>query len=153
MLHTTYDHMTPFGVIRMSLIDDELVEMGFVDGGTKYPSHQVLGKKIDDYFRSRIPIKYPVRFIRGTEFQQKVWSALLTIPLGELRTYGGIAEQIGSPKSSRAVGQACKRNPIGLVVPCHRVVGSNGKLTGYSGKDYIWLKEKLLKHELFLHKK
>ena len=153
MIQTTYDHMTPLGVIRMSLIDDELIEMSFVEDKTTYPQHPVLSKLIDNYFDHGTPIKYPVRFTSGTKFQKKVWNALLTIPLGELRTYAGIAEQIGHPTAFRAVGQACKRNPIGLVVPCHRVVGSDGKLTGYSGKDYIWLKEKLLNHELFLHVK
>lgn len=69
----------------------------------------------------------------GTEFQQKVWAALRTIPYGETRSYGEIAEQIGSPGASRAVGLANGRNPIGIIIPCHRVIGSTGGLTGYGG--------------------
>jgi len=69
----------------------------------------------------------------GTEFQRRVWAALRTIPYGETRSYGQIAEQIGSPGASRAVGLANGRNPIGIIVPCHRVIGSSGGLTGYGG--------------------
>ena len=69
----------------------------------------------------------------GTEFQKKVWNALLTIPYGETRSYGEIARQIGSPNSSRAVGAASGKNPISIVAPCHRVIGSSGKLVGFGG--------------------
>jgi methylated-DNA-[protein]-cysteine S-methyltransferase len=70
---------------------------------------------------------------KGTEFQKKVWNALLTIPYGETRTYGEIARQIGNPNSSRAVGAASGKNPISIVAPCHRVIGSSGKLVGFGG--------------------
>jgi methylated-DNA-[protein]-cysteine S-methyltransferase len=70
---------------------------------------------------------------RGTAFQQSVWRALLSIPLGATTSYGDIARGIGSPKASRAVGAAVGRNPIGIIVPCHRVIGQNGSLTGYAG--------------------
>jgi methylated-DNA-[protein]-cysteine S-methyltransferase len=69
----------------------------------------------------------------GTEFQRQVWSALRTIPYGETRSYGEIAEQIGKPGAFRAVGLANGRNPIGIIVPCHRVIGASGSLTGYGG--------------------
>lgn len=69
----------------------------------------------------------------GTKFQQKVWEALRTIPYGETRSYGEIALQIGSPGAFRAVGLANGRNPIGIIVPCHRVIGAGGGLTGYGG--------------------
>ena len=69
----------------------------------------------------------------GSEFQRHVWAALLTIPYGETRSYGEIAAQIGSPGASRAVGLANGHNPIGIIVPCHRVIGANGGLTGYGG--------------------
>jgi methylated-DNA-[protein]-cysteine S-methyltransferase len=71
--------------------------------------------------------------LRGTEFQRRVWKALLTIPYGETRSYGEIAEQIGAPGSARAVGLANGHNPIAIVVPCHRVIGASGSLTGYGG--------------------
>ncbi|PEG34799.1 cysteine methyltransferase [Mycolicibacterium agri] len=69
----------------------------------------------------------------GTEFQRRVWAALLTIPYGETRSYGEIARQIGAPGAFRAVGLANGHNPIGIIVPCHRVIGANGSLTGYGG--------------------
>lgn len=69
----------------------------------------------------------------GSEFQRRVWAALLTIPYGDTRSYGQIAAQIGSPNASRAVGLANGHNPIGIIVPCHRVIGANGSLTGYGG--------------------
>jgi len=71
--------------------------------------------------------------LNGTEFQRRVWAALRTIPYGETRSYGQIARQIGSPGASRAVGLANGRNPIGIIIPCHRVIGSTGDLTGYGG--------------------
>lgn len=71
--------------------------------------------------------------LNGTEFQRRVWAALQTIPYGETRSYGQIADQVGSPGAFRAVGLANGRNPISIVVPCHRVVGSSGGLTGYGG--------------------
>lgn len=71
--------------------------------------------------------------LHGSEFQRRVWKALLTVPYGETRSYGRIAEQIGAPGSARAVGLANGHNPIAIVVPCHRVIGANGTLTGYGG--------------------
>jgi len=72
----------------------------------------------------------PLEFF-GTDFQKKVWAALLTIPYGETRSYGEIAKQIGNPKACRAVGMANNRNPIAIICPCHRVIGSDGSLVGY----------------------
>ena len=82
---------------------------------------------------------------RGTEFQQQVWKALYDIPYGETRSYKQIAETIGNPRAVRAVGMANNRNPLLIVIPCHRVIGANGKLVGYGGG--IAMKEYLLKLE------
>jgi methylated-DNA-[protein]-cysteine S-methyltransferase len=82
---------------------------------------------------------------RGTEFQRSVWAALLTIPFGETRSYADIARQIGRPTAARAVGAANGRNPISIIAPCHRVIGSNGAMTGFAGG--IAAKEKLLAFE------
>jgi methylated-DNA-[protein]-cysteine S-methyltransferase len=79
---------------------------------------------------------------KGTEFQKSVWKALLTIPFGETRSYGEIARQIGRPTAVRAVGAANGRNPISIIAPCHRVVGSTGELTGFAGG--LAVKERLL---------
>lgn len=82
---------------------------------------------------------------QGTPFQKKVWKAMCEIPYGETRSYGDLARSIGSPKAFRAVGGACNRNPISIVQPCHRVVGTNGSLTGFFGG--LDLKAKLLDFE------
>ena len=81
----------------------------------------------------------------GTEFQRRVWEALRTIPYGETRSYGQIADQIGTPGASRAVGLANGRNPMSIIVPCHRVIGASGQLTGYGGG--LHRKEALLELE------
>jgi len=146
-IRTIYDEMTPFGLLRMVLVADRLVEMMFLQQDKEYPSHPVLSPMIQDYVLKKKAIKYPVTFEGGTQFQREVWNAMLTIPLGETRSYKDIAKQIGRPKALRAVGQACKRNPIGLVVPCHRVIGSGGEMRGYSGPAHIGLKQTLLNHE------
>jgi len=84
----------------------------------------------------------------GTEFQKSVWNALCDIPYGETRSYGEIAEAIGNKSAARAVGMACNRNPIAIIIPCHRVVGKSGALTGYAGG--LKTKEKLLDLEAAL---
>ncbi|VFQ43146.1 methylated-DNA--[protein]-cysteine S-methyltransferase [Desulfoluna butyratoxydans] len=81
----------------------------------------------------------------GTEFQKKVWQELTAIPFGELRTYGDIASNLGNEKACRAVGMANSKNPIPLIVPCHRVVGAGGKLTGFA--HGLAIKEKLIRLE------
>lgn len=82
---------------------------------------------------------------KGTEFQKSVWNELLKIPYGETCSYGEIAKRIGNPKAARAIGMANNRNPISIVIPCHRVIGASGKLVGYGGG--IAIKEKLLNLE------
>ena len=84
---------------------------------------------------------------KGTPFQQAVWAQLRKIPYGEVRTYGQLAAALGKPKASRAVGSACHRNPLCIVVPCHRVIGADGSLTGYA--EGLEIKEYLLELERF----
>ena len=101
--------------------------------------------QLDEYFRGeRKSFDLPL-VPKGTDFQKKVWSALQDIPCGETRTYGEIAKTVGNPKAARAVGMANNRNPIVIIVPCHRVVGADGKLVGYAGG--MEQKEKLLQLE------
>lgn len=89
--------------------------------------------QLDDYFAGRQK-KFTVQFeATGTPFQKRVWKELSTIGFGETRTYQQIADAIGSPSAVRAVAGAIGRNPLSIVVPCHRVIGSNGKLTGFAG--------------------
>ena len=90
-------------------------------------------EELRQYFRGELRrFTFPVE-VHGTPFQRSVWEALRTIPYGETRTYGQIAALIGHPRAARAVGMANHRNPLCLVVPCHRVVGAGGGLTGYAG--------------------
>jgi methylated-DNA-[protein]-cysteine S-methyltransferase len=90
-------------------------------------------KELAEYFTgSRNTFSVPLD-MHGTKFQQNVWDALLKIPFGETRTYGQLAKELGNPKAMRAVGAANGRNPAAIVVPCHRVIGADGKLTGFAG--------------------
>ena len=103
---------------------------------TERPDHPVLAetaRQLDEYFAGkRTTFDLPLDF-RGTDFQKSVWAALLTIPAGETRSYAAIAAQVGRPGACRAVGAANGRNPISIVAPCHRVIGSDGSLTGFAG--------------------
>jgi methylated-DNA-[protein]-cysteine S-methyltransferase len=102
---------------------------------------------LDAYFANQpLPPLPAFDFVSGTPFQQKVWHALLHIPAGQTISYGQLAIQIGAPKAVRAVGAAVGRNPLSIVIPCHRVVGANGSLTGYAGG--LEGKRWLLQHEM-----
>lgn len=100
------------------------------------PEHPILvrtEKELKEYFAGdRDSFTVPLD-MRGTDFQKQVWEALLGISFGETRTYGQLANQLGNPKATRAVGAANGRNPLAIVVPCHRVIGSSGNLTGFAG--------------------
>ena len=100
---------------------------------TEHPVLKQTAQQLQEYFEGeRKSFSLPLDF-RGTDFQKKVWEALLTIPYGETRSYAQIAEQVGSSKAVRAVGAANGKNPISIIAPCHRVIGSNGELTGFAG--------------------
>ncbi|MGH6950819.1 MAG: methylated-DNA--[protein]-cysteine S-methyltransferase [Vitreimonas sp.] len=90
-------------------------------------------RELDAYFAGRLRAFTVALAPQGTQFQQRVWEALLKIPYGATRSYGQQAAAIGAPNASRAVGLANGRNPIAIIVPCHRVIGANGSLTGYGG--------------------
>lgn len=99
-------------------------------------------KQLEEYFRGERE-QFTLKLNpRGTSFQQSVWKELLQIPYGETRSYKQVAERIGNPSASRAVGMANNKNPIFIIVPCHRVIGATGKLVGYGGG--LDIKEKLL---------
>ena len=101
--------------------------------------------QVEKYFSGNLKnFTVPIEMI-GTEFQKKVWNALCNIPYGETHSYKEVAQAVGNEKASRAVGMANNRNTIGIIVPCHRVIGSSGKMVGYAGG--IDIKEKLLEIE------
>lgn len=115
-----------------------------IDGAVVKETEQIkeAGRQIVEYLKGRrqefdLPLEP-----RGTDFQKSAWNALLTIPYGEVRSYKQMAEQVGNPKACRAIGLANNRNPIAIVIPCHRVIGTNGKLVGYGGG--LDIKEHLL---------
>jgi methylated-DNA-[protein]-cysteine S-methyltransferase len=98
--------------------------------------HPVLvetARQLGQYFAGKRKTFSIALDMRGTRFQKDVWEALLAIPFGETRSYGQLAKQLGNPRASRAVGAANGRNPVSIIVPCHRVIGSSGKLTGFAG--------------------
>jgi methylated-DNA-[protein]-cysteine S-methyltransferase len=133
---------SPIGLLTLAGRGSALTNLRMVDQ-TYEPSRAgwsadpgAFGQAVDQvgaYFAGELT-EFDVELdLRGTEFQQRVWKALLTIPYGETRSYGEIAEQIGAPGAARAVGLANGRNPVAIVVPCHRVIGANGSLTGFGG--------------------
>lgn len=100
---------------------------------THHPVLLMAERQLQEYFSGqRAEFTVPLEF-KGTEFQKQIWQALQTIPFGETRSYAQIAQQIGNPKAVRAVGAANGKNPISIIVPCHRVIGTNGMLTGFAG--------------------
>ncbi|HEV2596917.1 methylated-DNA--[protein]-cysteine S-methyltransferase [Sphingopyxis sp.] len=109
------------------------VRLGTLEENADHPVLVETERQLGEYFAGeRRAFDVPLSFA-GTDFQKRVWAALLAIPFGETRSYGEIADQLGAPGASRAVGAANGRNPISIIAPCHRVVGSNGKLTGFAG--------------------
>lgn len=113
--------------------DPKRVRLGPLHEDSKHPVLLEAERQLQDYFKGKRETFSLKLDFSGTEFQQKVWAALLTIPFGQTRSYAQIAEQIGNPNAVRAVGAANGRNPISIIAPCHRVIGSNGKLTGFAG--------------------
>jgi methylated-DNA-[protein]-cysteine S-methyltransferase len=125
--------------------DPRRVRLGALKPGSDNRFLNEAEKQLKAYFAGRLKkFTVPLDF-KGTDFQKSVWAALLTIPFGETRSYGEIARQIGRPEASRAVGAANGRNPISIITPCHRVLGSNGRLTGFAGG--LEAKDHLLRHE------
>jgi methylated-DNA-[protein]-cysteine S-methyltransferase len=147
------DYQSPIGVIKIMgtheaissiLFSEECKKTNFLDAETP----QVMAEcynQLDEYFKGgRYEFTFPYK-CEGTAFQKTVWNALIEIPYAETGSYKDIAVSIGNEKAIRAVGSANGKNKLSIVIPCHRVIGSNGKLTGYAGG--LWRKEWLLQHE------
>ncbi|OOM11955.1 methylated-DNA--[protein]-cysteine S-methyltransferase [Clostridium saccharobutylicum] len=130
-------------ITKVFLVDKDIEEEPVEKNETELLKEAI--KQLNEYFDGkRKEFNLPLA-PKGTEFQKKVWNALKEIPFGETRSYGEIARRIGNEKASRAVGMANNKNPIMIIIPCHRVIGANGKLVGYAGG--IDIKEKLLNLE------
>jgi methylated-DNA-[protein]-cysteine S-methyltransferase len=146
---------TPLGRVLVVTSGHDLLGLSF-DGHDRTPEARGLRVRdsealvavqiqLDEYFAgTRRAFDLPLR-LEGTSFQLEVWSALLDIPLGAVASYGQIARRLGRPAAARAVGAANGRNPISIVVPCHRLIGTGGELTGYGGG--LYRKGWLLAHE------
>ena len=138
-----FDHASPIGKLALIADDDFLRGVYFEQsrhGGppenAKRGTNKIIDatrKQLDQYFARKLTAFDLPLGAEGTEFQKKVWKALTRIPYGATRSYGEIAAKIGAPQASRAVGAANGRNPIPVIVPCHRVIGSTGALTGFGG--------------------
>lgn len=145
---------SPLGEMTLQANDEGILGIWFTtqttrpdDLGQEDANHPVLGlalTQLDEYFSGkRTQFDLPIA-AKGTAFQMQVWQALTTIPYGETWSYQELANAIGNPKAVRAVGLANGKNPVSIVVPCHRVIGKNGKLTGYAGgiERKRWLLER-----------
>ena len=158
-LYTSY-YPSPLGVLKITSSADGLKKIEYVDkqdvnekecNGLFYKRKEVrdaynlIYDQLNEYFtgnRRRFNLPF---LLSGTDFQLKVWDELMEIPYGETRSYHQIAKAIDKPGASRAVGSAIKKNPLPIVIPCHRVIGSDGSLTGYEGG--LWRKRWLLQLE------
>ena len=141
---------SPLGAIAIAATDKGLAGLWFAEGqrylpdwlsgpaawpdATDHPVLRQAGQQLGEYFAGqRTAFELPLDLGHGTAFQQLVWQALLAIPPGEVISYAEVSRRIGSPTAVRAVGGAIGRNPVSIIVPCHRVTGSSGALTGYAG--------------------
>ena len=151
MYCTSYD--SPVGKLLLTCTDQALTGLYMnreIPEEEDHPLFRQTKKWLDAYFRGAPPEPDIPLAMEGTPFQQQVWQLLLNIPYGEIRTYGYLAREMArltgkAQMSAQAVGQAVGRNPISILIPCHRVVGARGEITGYAGG--IEKKQWLLRHE------
>lgn len=147
--------VSPRGLLRLRMFQENkeaFLYLNEVYGEGMYqysePETRMYLEQIKSYLNQELQVfNLPIDWNVYTGFQKAVLEETLTIPFGETRSYGQVAVAIGRPKASRAVGQAEKRNEIPLVIPCHRVIGSDGSLTGYGGKNNTYIKADLLDFE------
>ena len=144
---------TPIGLVRVFESNGKVSAIDIAAQGSKVtasssPVLNLAKAELEKYFDGELTrFTFPLDISGGTEFQQSVWKEIQKIKFGEVKTYRDIAEAIGKPLASRAVGGAVGSNPIPLVIGCHRVLGSSGKITGYSGGEGLPTKRILLKLE------
>ena len=148
--HRTF-YKSPIGEIEIKGTDKEICSVNFVQGRRRgsaaslSPALKECVKQLDAYFKGKRRIFELMLRMGGTDFQKAIWLSLLGVGYGETASYADIAKAIGRPKAVRAVGNSNRLNPLAIIVPCHRVIGSSGDLTGYGGG--LWRKEWLLEHE------
>lgn len=147
-----YIYNSPMGELLIVYDDSHILGLYFNKCQTKeYQKNNIIDEcvgQLDAYFAGKLrEFDLPLNPI-GTEFRRVVWTALQTIPYGETLSYGGLAAKIGKPSASRAVGGANNKNPISIIIPCHRVIGADGAMVGYGGglENKIWLLEHEKRH-------
>jgi len=154
MEKTVFKYKSPIGIIYCVFDGHYLLEISIGEkplyiNGLSENITLMKGRfknELDAYFKGDVKeFNQEIRFVGGTDFEHKVWLALREIPFGETRSYKRIAGKIGSPKAVRAVGQALKKNPLPIILPCHRVISSDGSIGGFSCG--VEVKRLLLKHE------
>jgi len=144
-------YYTPIGLVELEATEKGLAGLRFAKNAGQPESsafHELLQaaiEQLDEWFAGKSRSFSVSLDLEGTAFQQRVWRQLLEIPFGHTITYHELARALGDPKKIRAVGQANGKNPVSLIVPCHRVIGSNGQFTGYAGG--LWRKQWLLEFE------
>lgn len=162
---TNFDSITrmdsPIGRIELRALKGKVVGVEIARGGrlrgdgipdSPSPVLDKARKQLDEYFAGkRTKFQIPVSLV-GTEFQQSVWGAVNGIPFGKVLSYGEVGHETGRPTAGRAVGGAVGANPIPIIIPCHRVLASDGRITGYSGGNGIETKAWLLDHEGIPHR-
>ena len=147
--HTTM--RSPIGPITLVNTDGVLSALRMGDrptaglGSCAPDGFDPVREELTEYFAGQRTVFTVPTAARGDDFQQRVWALLRAIPFGETRSYGDLAQELGDPALARAVGMANARNPIGIIIPCHRVIGADGSLTGYAGG--LERKRYLLDHE------
>ena len=148
---TLYGYVdSPIGAIEIGVRSECVIGLNFVDRPRQKGSHDnrvltLAKEQVTAYLEGRLQVFNLPLDMAGTSFQRSVWQALLTVPFGRTASYQQMADAVGNPKAVRAVGAANGKNPVSIIVPCHRIIGKNGSLTGYGGG--IWRKEWLLRHE------
>jgi methylated-DNA-[protein]-cysteine S-methyltransferase len=145
-----YIYNSPVGLLRIESDGDAVTAIEFADGQTETGTKpegviKQCAEELGAYFAGDLRNFTVNLHPEGTEFRKKVWEALSTVPYGETVSYGQLAATVGKPSASRAVGGANHHNPIVIMIPCHRVIGADGSLTGYGGG--LWRKEYLLELE------
>ena len=143
-------YRSEIGLLEIMGTQKEILSVNFVkkkgQGETTFsPALKTCLRQLDEYFRGKRQ-KFSVRLrLGGTAFQNRVWRELLKVGFGKTASYRDIAKAAGRPRAVRAVGNTNRLNPVGIIVPCHRIIGSDGKLVGYGGG--LWRKKWLLEHE------
>ena len=140
---------SPVGLVEIVGTSTAITELNFVDDrrrhANSHPNVRKVKQQVAEYFEGKRR-EFDLQLgLTGTEFQKQVWQQLQTVPFGYTASYQDIARGIGRPAAVRAVGAANGRNPVAIIVPCHRIIGKNGQLVGYGSG--LWRKEWLLKHE------